>query len=141
LKRREATLAGSALMFESFLDGVVLADQSGTIVDVNPAMAQLLGRARVDLLGKNVLVHVLGDDEKQRAREIRAAIEDAGRWTAALELPTVTDHRFELLVFPLRTDLGEQAGAAWVFRDVTQKHKLETQIAFLDRLASLGTLS
>jgi PAS domain S-box-containing protein len=142
IKRREATLARSASMFESFLDGVALVDHAGTIVDVNEAMARIAARSRVELVGRNSYVDILGDrSPAERAREIDEAIERAGRWTTTLAIRTRPECTFELLVFPLRTDLGEQAGAAWVFRDVTEKRELEARVALLDRLASLGTLS
>jgi PAS domain S-box-containing protein len=142
LKRREATLARSASMFESFLDGVALVDHAGTIVDVNNAMARIAAKTRVELIGRNSYVDILGDKSPdERARQIEDAIDQTERWTTTLAIRNRPDRSFELLVFPLRTELGERAGAAWVFRDVTEKRRLEAQVALLDRLASLGTLS
>src|SRR5262249_11396945 len=121
--------------------GVALVDQAGSIVDLNSALAKMVGRARVEVLGCDVFVDVLADDAKPARDTVEAALASAGRWTAVLKLASAPDRWFDGLVFPVRTALGEHAGAAWVFRDVTEQHKLAAQVAFLDRLTSLGTLS
>jgi PAS domain S-box-containing protein len=139
LKRREATLTHTALMFESFLDGVVLTDQGGRIVDLNSAMARLFGLVRTAAVGKSLFPAVALDDPDRQLSDAYAAMAATGRWTTTLEQgPSAC---FEVLAFPLRTDHGESIGAIWMFRDVSEKQRMAAQIVFLDRLASLGTLS
>ncbi|MEZ4364230.1 MAG: ATP-binding protein [Kofleriaceae bacterium] len=139
LKRRETTLSRTALMFESFLDGVALTNQAGAIVDLNSEMARVFSLSREAVIGQNVLAALPMADLEGRFRDAAAALADAGRWTATLQLESGT--AFEVLAFPLRTDQGEEAGAVWVFRDVTEKQRMSSQIALLDRLAAMGTLS
>ncbi len=139
LKRREATLSRMALVFESFFDGVALTDQDGMIVDLNAAMADMFALMRADTLGRRLVTTISIADPEGVAREVSQAVAATGTWRSTLQIGS--DAYFDLLAFPLRTDRGEQAGLAWVFRDVTEKQRMAVQIAHLDRLVSLGTLS
>jgi PAS domain S-box-containing protein len=139
VKRREATLSRTALIFESFLDGVTLTDERGAIVDLNTAMARHFECERTGAIGKPLASIVKVSGAAEWVREAATGIASAGRWVHTLQ--TGPQAWFDLLAFPLRTEYGENAGTVWVFRDVSERQRMTAQIAFLDRLASLGTLS
>lgn len=62
-----------------------------------------------------------------------------GRWSVELVVPGGGDRSFEVVAFPLNSDDGA-LGAAWLFRDITERKRLQSQVAFYDRLSALGTL-
>ncbi len=61
-----------SLLFESLTDPVLLEDDSGRIVDVNPAAEQALGRSRAELLGRLGLT-VYGWEGDAELESLRAA--------------------------------------------------------------------
>ncbi|MDP3157864.1 MAG: ATP-binding protein [Archangium sp.] len=140
-RRRELDLRRMALMFESLSDGVFLIDGAGAVVDLNSGAQRLFGVTKPRALGARLFellgVPNAGELEVQSQRTFTAE----GRWSMDLCLPGVGgDRSFEVVAFPLRNDAGA-LGAAFLFRDMTERQRLQNQVAFYDRLAALGTLS
>lgn len=140
-KRRELDLRRMAMMFESLSDGVFLADESGALVDLNSGAQRLFKLTKVETLGKRLFSLIGAPNDEQLALEARTALATAERWAVELTLPDPGGERsFEVAAFPLKNE-DEVLGAAFLFRNITERKKLESQVAFYDRLSALGTLS
>jgi PAS domain S-box-containing protein len=139
-KQREFDLRRVAVMFESLSDGAFLTDRELAVVDLNSSAERLFSLTRSRALS-TPLFRLLGAPNAA-ALETQAALEFAkeGRWSVELALGPDAEQTFELVAFPLRNE-DDVVGAAFLFRDITERKKLQRQVAFYDRLSSLGTLS
>ena len=54
-----------AAMLEAALDGVVIIDESGGIIEFNPAAEQMFGWKKADLLGKNIAQTLIPHEHRQ----------------------------------------------------------------------------
>ncbi len=140
-KKREVDLRRMALMFESLSDGVFLTEGSGAIVDLNSGAQRLFALTRPRALGAR-LFELLGvPNAAELEVQAQRAFTAGGRWSMDLGVAAAGGERaFEVVAFPLRND-GGLLGAAFLFRDITERKRLQTQVAFYDRLSALGTLS
>jgi len=139
-KQHEAELRRQSLLFESLYDGVVLVDLEGKILDWNASADRLMPRTKPEMRGDLAFSLFPGDADELFETCLRA-VADAGRWTTEVTLSHATPITCEVVVVQLR-DASELAiGYVMVLRDVTERTKLQAQLIFADRLASLGTLA
>jgi PAS domain S-box-containing protein len=136
-KKREHELRRTATMFESLSDGVFLTDGAGVVVDLNSRAQMLFSLTRPKALGAQLLELLGAANATALATDAARACAEQGRWTFELELGA---RFFEVVAFPLR-DEQTVFGAAFLFRDLSERKKLQEQVAFYDRLSALGTLS
>ncbi len=75
-----------ARVFDAAAEGIVVADASGRILDVNPGFVSMSGFARAEILGRGP--HLLAPELRAPAtdRAIRQAIGREGRWLGELTL-------------------------------------------------------
>ncbi len=113
-------------LFENNINAVASLDQDGRVRRANPALAELLGRARQDLSGR-ALVDLVAPDERSRVltaiadatdRSVQRKIETT-IWTKAGEHAEV-----ELTMVPIEMEEGV-GGAYAIIRDVTNHKRLE----------------
>lgn len=141
-KQREVELRRAGLMFESFADGVFLTDSTGIVLDCNTAAEGMFGLRRDDARGANVFERIGVRDGAAMTASACGELSGTHRWTAELLIPTeAAPITCEVLAFPLRNEATEILGAAFLFRDVSERKKLQAQLASAERMASLGTLS
>jgi len=139
-RAREQMEASFQQLVESLPDGVIVGQEKG-IAYVNPRMCAWLGYSQGELLGRNPyeLVHP-GE---------RAAIEERGR--ATLEGPhpappremrlQAKDGSVRILESTaMRVTYRGKPALVALFRDNTERRKLETRLRLSERLASMGTL-
>ena len=68
---QEEQMSRNELILETMMDGYILADTSGKIIDVNPACSKLLGYSRQELLKMNI---------RERLHRPRSS-KKSGRWS------------------------------------------------------------
>ena len=120
-------------LFEGTKDGIVVFDQAGACVDVNPALTQMTRFTRQEIVGRP-MAHVAsgGPWEDDKLAQLRRD----GQWLGEVAL-----HRREgepLVVEALITQVALPAGLAYagVLRDVTERRQFEEmQEEFLSSLA------
>lgn len=140
-KEREQAVVRAALVFENLGDGVLVTNRDGLVVDLNSAAEKAFGLER-ERAKERDLFTLLGARQPEAVKAAAlATVASAGRWTSELMLPTATGPRvFEAVGFALREG-GDAVGAAWLFRDVSERRALEARLNHLDRLSSLGSMS
>ncbi|GAB6194867.1 PAS domain-containing protein [Lysobacter xanthus] len=106
-------------------EGFVLFDRDFTILEVNDATLRLVGLARDELIGRNHWERFPGAEQGPVGALYRDALA-AGASRSAENLHRFPDGRecwFEVRAFPV----GD--GLAALFRDVTERHRLEAEAA------------
>ncbi|HOF87772.1 MAG TPA: diguanylate cyclase, partial [Armatimonadota bacterium] len=121
-------------VFESMIDGVVVLDTRGRVIDANPAMRALLGKRQQEWYGVDAA-------ELFAAWLPAAALRQDGRvHTVRIVAPDGAPRWFDLRVTALRA--GRRASQGWllVLRDITDRHALQERLnalAFYDHLTGL----
>jgi len=73
------------MLFENTLDAIFLTDENRCFVDVNPAMANLLGYERKEMIGSNFEDYLASDDVEE-SRRIRKQILKRGLWEGTFNM-------------------------------------------------------
>ena len=117
---------------QSVVDGVIGVDAHGVIIFANPAAAEMLRYPREDLLGvqEHDIFHgqaVTGQQQAEDCCIVRTAMATGEASVSAAEFFVASDGRVfpvELAVGPIVED-DEITGAVVVFRDVSERRKIE----------------
>ncbi|HUB06561.1 MAG TPA: ATP-binding protein [Myxococcales bacterium] len=118
---------------------------------VNPAWAALLGREPEELLGRDILEHIVPEDQPA----VLASMERAdGPRSPARASPTLTlkpvgsrwlrkdDAVVEVEVFPVwRITFRGESAVLLAAADETERKRLQAQMVASDRMVSIGTLA
>ena len=132
-----------SLLVETMPDGVLVLDPGGVIVDLNPAMASLLGRKREEVFGSTAEeifkdwsgVFQFFEGEEDRLTEVEHILPRGGKATFDVQVSTLRDRRSGY-----RSSLK---GKLLVFRDVSPRRRVEEQLreaAFVDSLTGLANM-
>jgi len=125
------------------LEGIAL-HQRGRIREANPALCEMLGRARHELIGAN-LEHLLACDDPQRlldlvhgrsqgSCEARALLSEGSSFPVEVEARDVRDHTRLLQVCAIR-DIRRRK------QDERERRELERHLQGIQKLESLGALA
>ncbi len=122
-----------AQVFEAAAEGIVVADPSGRILDVNPGFVAMTGFARAEILGRGP--HLLAPELRapRTERAIRHAIARGGRWLG--ELTLVRKSGEEAPVRASITAVRDTAGAVASFvalaSDLSDLRSTEERLAYV----------
>jgi PAS domain S-box-containing protein len=134
---------GQRLLFDTLLDGVLLADKEGRIVDWNRGAEQLFGYRRDEILGERA--SVLRDPAfgAQLEADVRDTLQRKGRWEGEGPFRRADGALgvAHAVVVAQRDRSGAIIGYLGVSRDVTARRALEEQLARTRRLESVGQLA
>lgn len=145
-KRTEAALRDSERRFrhliESAPDGVVIS-QNGQILYLNPAAMRLLGYDHPDELLSKPMTTFLAPDEIQIMRERIAIVQKTRQVLPPREYKATRKDGSQVVAeitsLPIEHE-GKSAVIAFA-RDVTERAKMQEQLARADRLAALGHMA
>jgi PAS domain S-box-containing protein len=122
----------------------VLVHRDAHVIWANPAMITLLGhRTLDDVVGKHILSFLVPEEQALA----RVALAKVGPHTVADSLPEYRIARADGSVRRIQagtTQHLEFEGAPArmvVVRDITERHRLDEQLALADRMASIGTVA
>ena len=139
LKQKENDLADvkrtSDHIIQSIDSGLLTIDNHMTIISLNKAGEQLLGRSRTSVIHQRLgellpeLPELNGQKAPFRRHELNYQHPDGRRLTLGYSITN------------LENETGQQLGKILVFQDLTELKKIEQQLKIADRLAVLGRLS
>ena len=139
---------GAALprLLDAMSDAVVVVDRTGSIVASNRRFAETFGvNGRPIEAGPCPRAgHCLSDNSTPATRCMVCEIAETRQSRRALEVikdASGQQRRWEATLNPVLDDLGEVSLVVEVWRDVTERTKLEAQLSHNERLASLGLLA
>jgi len=129
-------------ILDSSIDGITATDLHGTVTYTTPKVKDILGYEQGERIGKKV--SIIYGNGKEDAKAITKEL------TAKGEL---RDHEMRLArkdgelidinlsASLLRDERGEVIGTLGIYRDITEKKRLEAQLAQAQRMEALGTLA
>ena len=101
-------------------------DNEGRTTDLNPAMAQLLGRPREAVLGQHVSEFAAAEDLPTLRQELRArSLGEAGRYELSLQRPDGQKVHCVCQATPIRDAAGVQVGAVGIWTDISERRRTE----------------
>lgn len=146
-KLRDSEQWLSAIL-QSIADAVIATDTAGHIRLLNTVAATLTGWTQAEAEGKLLTEVVNVTDEQARARIAHALLErpgNGGNNGATTRTTLIARNGREISIeenlAPIRNAAGETTGVVLVFRDVTEREKLEEQLRQAQKMESIGTLS
>jgi PAS domain S-box-containing protein len=138
-------------MFESVIDGIVVANLDGTILKVNEKAVQLHGFASEDeLLGKKTFELIAPGDRKRKANNVRKALKEGSTRSQEYALLRADGSEFpgELSTSALKDASGNVIGHITIARDITERRQaeererqLQQELDLTGRLASIGQMA
>ncbi|MDA3898486.1 MAG: transporter substrate-binding domain-containing protein [Desulfobacteraceae bacterium] len=137
------------LLVENQTDLVVKVDLEGKFEFVSPSYCEMFGKTENELLGKNFLPLVHGDDQKRTAKTMESLYQPP--YQAYVEQRAMTKHGWKWLAWIDTAVLDEQKNVIAIIgagRDITdriqaeaEKTELEEQLRQARKMESIGTLS
>ncbi|MCX7682449.1 MAG: ATP-binding protein [Anaerolineae bacterium] len=125
LAREQAEASKNQAILASIADGVIVFDNAGVAIAVNPAMRRLLGKSHDQIIGSSI-GELMGADVSQEDQEIIHHLlnESALKHPASLKL--VWGDKTLLASFASLLDAyGRRTGTVSVFHDFTREAELE----------------
>ncbi len=142
-KQAEAELRRLHRAIEQAAEGVLIADESGTILYANPAFERMTGLGQEGLLfrGKSVFDLDVSVLEHHSSVIQGDSLEGTWRGTCAFARPGGAAAEVEFAVSAIRSRADRLVSYVAVCRDVTEKRMLEHQLWQAQKMEALGTLA
>jgi two-component system NtrC family sensor kinase len=124
--------------------GIAQLEPDGRLAELNPALVELLGYSREDLLGRSIHELCLPDDELESRRLFdEFAAGDAGGYRTEAQWHRVDGStlRAEVTMSAMRDEAGRLRLAIAMVEDVTQRKQLELELRHSQKLESVGRLA
>jgi diguanylate cyclase (GGDEF)-like protein/PAS domain S-box-containing protein len=137
---KQLELAG--LVFDHAREGIMVADASGALIDVNDAFSRITGYAKDEVLGKNPRMLSSGRQSKEFYEAMWAKLREVGFWTGEVWNRRKSGEIYaELLtVSAVRSPTGEINRFVALFSDITAIKNYQNElehIAHFDVLTGL----
>ena len=127
-------------VIEAAQEGLFTYDENGVVTLVNPCLSKILGYAPEEMVGKKLFTFV--DDED--VNSVKAGVERRRRGIAdTYEIRLIRKDGSRVYTnataSPITDENGEFAGGLALLSDITERKKLEAQLAESQRLAIIGS--
>ncbi len=132
-QRAEADLHLSAKVFESSVEGVIIADWEARILRVNKAFTEITGYSEADVIGQKPSILQSGRHDKEFYRGMWQSINDNGYWQGEIWNRRKNGEIFpEWLTISAVTDAnGQRTHLIGGFTDMSQQKQAEDRIQHL----------
>ncbi len=151
-KRSEEDLAAEKerlqVTMKSMADGFITIDNSGSVLMLNPVAEALTGWTQEDAAGKPLatVFQVLNERSRKRytlaiQRIVEAGVAEGLDGPALMIAKDGSERLVESNAAPIRDRANGRIGAVVVFRDVTEKRRLDEEQQKADKLESLGVVA
>ena len=151
-KQMEDALAAEkeslAVTLRSIGDGVISTDLEGKIISVNKVAETLTGWKEKETIGKPLgqVFHIVNELNRKRCENpVRKVLETGGMVELANNTVLIgkdgTEHIIADSGAPILDRHSKIIGAVLVFRDITERRKMEQELTKVKKLESLGVLA
>ena len=130
---RTQKLRLSAAAVENTAEGVMVLDDQGLVLEVNPAFTRITGLAPGDILGQSVTSLGSGQDEAPAHAAMLRSLIQTGRWEGELWSRKADGGTFleRRLVDAVRNADGQVTHYVVLFNDITEARQKDERIRFL----------
>jgi len=140
--RATAELKLAASVFENTMDGVMISDQAGYILSVNPAFTVITGYSAAEVVGRHVDLRRSNRHDTEFYTKMRSELVRDGRWEGEVWNRRQNGEAYLewLSIGAITGDDGKPVRYVSVFNDVTelrQKDERIRHLAFRDPLTGL----
>jgi PAS domain S-box-containing protein len=151
-KRSEEDLAAEkerlAVTLRSIADGFITIDNDGRVLMLNSIAERLTGWSQPDAAGRQLaeVFDILNEHNRRRCSHALQRIVATGH-AEGIDGPTIlvahdgAERMIESNAAPIRERSNRKVGAVIVFRDVTEKLRMEEERQKADKLESLGVVA
>ncbi|MGC8830650.1 MAG: PAS domain S-box protein [Verrucomicrobiia bacterium] len=142
-KKAEELIRIQSVALESAANGILIADKNSKIIWVNSAMVLISGYSKEELLGKGMAFLKSGAHPDEFYREIEETINSGKIWQGEIvnRRKDGTLYTVDLTITPIVSADGKIDYFVCILQDITAKKDLDSQIHWLERLSSVGTLA
>jgi PAS domain S-box-containing protein len=128
---------------EQTTETVMIMGADGTIGYINPAMTQILGYTREEVVGINPFFTERGIYSNSFYQHIWETISRGGVWSGRLKNRKNDGAliEFEATLSPIRDSAGNITGYVSIGRDATRETRLEQQLRQAQKMEALGTMA
>ena len=127
-------------ILQTSIDGFVLFDEEGLILDVNPALCTMLGYDEEELLHKKFTEIGLFDLKFER-EQLLNRIKAANSLIFQLDQKTKDGTVVTVEISATFTEMEGRGNFFCFIRDITQRRKMEAELLKVQKLESLGVLA
>ena len=136
------------ITLRSIGDGVISTDLQGKVISVNQVAEELTGWKEEDAIDKPVteVFYIVNEFSRKRCDDPVHKVLETGRIIGlANHTILISKDRKEYVIAdsgaPIRDSQNKIIGAVLVFRDITEKRKMEKELVKIQKLESLGVLA
>lgn len=129
-------------ILNSSIDGITTTDMKGRVVYATPKLVEMLGYEQKSLIGKNVATFY--KNGKEDAKQIMRLLMEKGEIkNREMQFLRNDGEACDVILSAslLKDETGKIVGTLGIFKDITDKKRLEEQIQQSQKLESIGTLA
>jgi len=132
-RQSEEKLRQAAQVFSSTIEGVIISDSDGAILDVNPAFCSISGYTREQSIGQNPRFLQSGRHSKDFYKAMWQSLLEEGNWSGEIwNRRAGGDIYPALMTISAVKDKGDiTTGYVCLFADITKSKHAEERLAFL----------
>ncbi|MCX7834978.1 MAG: PAS domain S-box protein [bacterium] len=142
-KEAEAEVKRLVTLVESTSEAIIITDENGFIVYVNPAFTEFTGYSRSEVQNKTHLILKYNPVEDKVFDEFDHVMQSGEVWSGRTTNVKKDGSIYygDATVVPLKNSLGLIEGYAKIERDITKEIELQEKLERSQRLASVGQLT
>ncbi|SFC69049.1 EAL domain-containing protein [Pseudoalteromonas denitrificans] len=142
LKKSQKNLYLAKKIINASLDGIMITDSAGTILQVNPAFTSLTGYEAQEVMGQNPNILSSGKHDEQFYDKMWEVLRRERVWQGEIYNKKKSGELFLewLTIIEIRENEDEELLYAAIFSDITERKKAEkriTALAYFDELTHL----
>ena len=130
-------------LLHSSADAIVIYDMEGSVRYISPAFSRIFGWTLEDVKGKEI--PFLPESERESTRVVIKDLVEKGTPCHGLETTRYTrdGHLIDVSISASRYNDhdGQPAGNLFILRNISEKKKFESQLKFIERMGTIGTLA
>ncbi len=132
-----------AILVEQAVESILITDVKGSIEYVNSAFKEITGWEKEEVIGKNPNILKSGKHDESFYRDLWNTILEGKKWQNIIINKRKDGQIYyeKAVIFPIKNAQDEIINFVGILRDITEEKNLEQQVAQLQKMEAIGTLS
>ncbi|MHB8202150.1 MAG: PAS domain S-box protein [Desulfomonilaceae bacterium] len=142
-KRSEEAQRRLATAVEQAAEGVMITDAAGVIQYVNPALENITGYHRLELIGNNPRVFKSGEHDESFYKQLWGTVTAGKTWSGRITNKKKDGSLYyeDTTISPVRDSNGMIVSFVGLKRDITERLKLSSQLFQAQKMEAIGRLA